>query len=426
MSTILVASTPVHGHVTPMLRAAQHLADRGHRVIVLTGSRFGERVRAAGLEFRALTGDADFDDRDPDGYLPDRDRYRGLARAQYDIQSIFVRPIPHQLAAVQAIIAGDEPDVILVDGAFAGVGPIVLGAGPRPAVLALGVTPLAQSSRDVAPFGMAMAPSASPPGRLRNRALTALAHRVLFRQTQRLGVRMFADAGVRLDHPVMDLSSIFDRFLQLGPAGFEYPRSDLAGNTRFIGPLPPAPQHAELPDWWADLDDARPVVHVTQGTIDNHDLGRLLRPTIDALADQDVLVVATTGGSDPDGLGPLPANARLARFVPHADLLPRTSVFVTNGGYGGVLQALRAGVPTVVAGDTEDKPEVAARVAWSGAGIDLRTGRPDPSAIRDAVARILGDTAYADAARALAAEIAALDTLAILEQEVDDAVRRPR
>ena len=43
-------------------------------------------------------------------------------------------------------------------------------------------------------------------------------------------------------------------------------------------------------------------------------------------------------------------------------LLPRTDVLVTNGGYGGVQQALAHGVPLVVAGRTEDKVEVAARV----------------------------------------------------------------
>jgi UDP:flavonoid glycosyltransferase YjiC (YdhE family) len=47
------------------------------------------------------------------------------------------------------------------------------------------------------------------------------------------------------------------------------------------------------------------------------------------------------------------------------------------------------GVPLVVAGDTEDKPEVAARVTWSGVGITLRTGRPRPDRLRAAVRRRL-------------------------------------
>ena len=62
---------------------------------------------------------------------------------------------------------------------------------------------------------------------------------------------------------------------------------------------------------------------------------------------------------------------------------------VTNGGYGAVQRALSMGVPLVVAGNTEDKPEVAARVAWTGAGVNLRTGTPTPSAVRAAVREVL-------------------------------------
>ena len=36
----------------------------------------------------------------------------------------------------------------------------------------------------------------------------------------------------------------------------------------------------------------------------------------------------------------------------------------------------------VVAGTTEDKQEVAGRVAWSGTGINLRTGTPSPGRLR--------------------------------------------
>jgi UDP:flavonoid glycosyltransferase YjiC (YdhE family) len=152
------------------------------------------------------------------------------------------------------------------------------------------------------------------------------------------------------------------------------------------------------------------VVHVTQGTLDNADLGRLLIPTMTALANDDVLVVGTTGGPDPAPLrAGLPANARLERFVPHDLLLPRVDVMVTNGGYGGVQQALAHGVPLVVAGDSEDKPEVAARVRWSGAGIDLRRGDPSPAQLATAVRTILARPAYRQRAGALQAEIGRAD-----------------
>jgi hypothetical protein len=62
-------------------------------------------------------------------------------------------------------------------------------------------------------------------------------------------------------------------------------------------------------------------------------------------------------------------------------------------------------VPLVVAGTTEDKPEVAGRVAWSGTGIDLRTGTPSPTRLRRAVRSALADPRYRIEAARLRREI---------------------
>ena len=123
-----------------------------------------------------------------------------------------------------------------------------------------------------------------------------------------------------------------------------------------------------------------------------------------ALAGSDVLVVATTVGHDPDDVLPAddrPANVRLAEFIPFTELLPLVDVMVTNGGYGGVQQALAHGVPLVVAGRTEDKMEVSARVTWSGTGIALKTDTPSAAQVRDAVLQVLGRSSYRERARDL-------------------------
>jgi UDP:flavonoid glycosyltransferase YjiC (YdhE family) len=161
----------------------------------------------------------------------------------------------------------------------------------------------------------------------------------------------------------------------------------------------------ELPAWWSDLTEAGTVVHVTQGTLDT-DPDDLIRPTMTGLADRDVLVVCTTGGADPAALGPLPSNVRAAAFIPHDLLLPHVDVMVSNGGWGGVLAALQAGIPLVVAGDSLDKPEVARRVAWSGAGVNLRTGSPRPAAVAEAVDRVRSEPNFRTRARELGAALA--------------------
>jgi UDP:flavonoid glycosyltransferase YjiC (YdhE family) len=212
-----------------------------------------------------------------------------------------------------------------------------------------------------------------------------------------------------------------DTYMQLSVPGFEFPRA-MPASVHFIGALPIIPGQAPLPAWAKDLDGKRKVVLVTQGTVANHDFGLLVGPTLAALADEpDILVVATAGGRSIDAIpGPVPDNARLAEYLPFEWLLPRVDVLVTNGGYGSVNQALSFGIPIIAAGLTEDKADVNARIAWSGAGIDLRTNNPAPDAIRTAVRAALDNPDCRRHARRLAAEFASYDakaaTLHLLRQ----------
>jgi UDP:flavonoid glycosyltransferase YjiC (YdhE family) len=132
-----------------------------------------------------------------------------------------------------------------------------------------------------------------------------------------------------------DHALAFDTTFQLAPPGFEYPRRKLPDRVRFVGPVRSgAGPDPDLSYWWADLGSPLPVVHVTQGTVANANLGQLLVPALRALAGEDVLVVAATGGRPLAALtaalgGPLPANARVAEFLPYGDPLPRTAVMIT-------------------------------------------------------------------------------------------------
>ena len=86
-------------------------------------------------------------------------------------------------------------------------------------------------------------------------------------------------------------------------------------------------------------------------------------------------------------------------------------------------RALSYGVPLVVAGTTEDKPEVAGRVAWSGTGINLRTGTPSPVRLRRAVRSALADPRYRiEAARLRREIIGAGDPLATVADAIESLV----
>lgn len=429
MANYLVCSTPVQGHVAPLLTMAADLVRRGHSVRVLTGRAFEDRVVASGALFRPLPTECDFDERDLNASFPGRLERKGLARFRFDLEHIFFDTAPGQTRAMRELMGEERVDAVLIDIGFGGALPLLLGPpADRPPIVRAGITPLLFSSRDTAPYGFAKFPSSSRAGRWRNKALLAVTHR-MFASSHRYANAMLRNQGVR-ELPVfmLDATLLCDSYLQFCSPSFEYPRSDLPAHLSFVGPiLPPPPASFVPPGWWSDLDDERPVVHVTQGTVDNADLGRLVGSTLQALADRDVLVVATTGGRPVSEIpGPIPANARVADFIPHSVLLPRTSVMVTNGGYGGVQQALAHGVPLVVAGDSEDKPEVAARVAWSGTGINLRTGKPGVAAVARAVDSILRTDTYRRAAHAMSEEIAKTRPLDALADALATVTARPQ
>jgi UDP:flavonoid glycosyltransferase YjiC (YdhE family) len=100
---------------------------------------------------------------------------------------------------------------------------------------------------------------------------------------------------------------------------------------------------------------------------------------------------------------------------------------ITNGGYGGVQNALAHGVPLIVAGTTEDKAEVSARVAWSGAGLNLKTKTPSVDQIWTAVQRLQKEPSFRQKAQLIAAEMGQHDgplEAAILLEELIS-TRRP-
>jgi UDP:flavonoid glycosyltransferase YjiC (YdhE family) len=452
MARFLIASVPVTGHVHPGLPIARALVERGHEVWWYTGQKFRAAIEATGARYVPMQAAYDYDDSDTNAAFPGRARRSGLAGLKWDLKHLFYDLLPGQLADLRGILRTFPADALLADTGFLGAGALHELGGPPYAIY--GITALPLSSRDTAPFGLGLPPDSSPFGRMRNRALGALFQHVIFRDVAAHANGVRDTLGLPpLQRSAVDIRSPF-LYLQSSTPAFEYPRSDLEPQVHFIGPLlPETPSDFAPPAWWGELQGRKPVVLVNQGTLAT-DPSDLIVPALRALEGEDVLVVATTGRAPAEqvarvwssaleaeqaaaaaqvalsvgmmvGLGHhymlaaprpmpmdhanhnrLPANARVAPFIPFGALLPHVDVMITNGGYGGVQFALSHGVPLIVAGATEEKPEIAARVAWSGAGINLKTGAPSPERIRAAVRGALEDPRYRQNARRIQADYA--------------------
>ncbi len=428
MSSYLICTTPAHGHVAPLLTIARHLLARGHRVRFLTGSKYADAVTAAGADFLPIPAEADIDLDRAGELFPERAELKGPAGIRFDLRNIFLKPGRAQYEALLAALADEPADAILTEGLY--LGAAFLSLRPRterPSIVALGIFPLGAPSRDTAPFGIGMTPMGGWAGRIRNRLMTVLTDKVIFGPVLGEVDALAGDlVGRGFDGSFLSWTSQADALVQFTVPSFEYPRSDLPSAVTFAGPLPWMPPAAiTLPDWWDELDGSRPIVHVTQGTVANTDFSSLVRPAIDGLADRDILVVVTTGGRPVDSLGPVPANVRVGSYLPYRELFPKLDLLVTNGGYGGVQQALAHGIPLVVAGQTEDKIEVTARVGWSGAGINLKTNKADATKLAHAVDTVLRDPSYRTAARRIGTDMGSTDALGTLDDVLARVVALP-
>ena len=426
MSRFLFGSNPFSGHVRPGLPIARELVARGHEVVWYTGGRFRAMVEATGARHVAPTAAVDFDEADLEATFPGRAATRaGIPQLKFDVRHLFLDPVVDQVHDMQALLAEESFDAIVVESTFLAGAYLSELTGIDVAVY--GITPLTGRSRDTAPTGLGMTPLSGPLGRVRNRVLHDLIEKVVFGPEQRRAQSVRAALGLpRSDVFFFDTGLLtVPLFIHGTVPEFEYPRTDLPSTVHFVGALlPGTPGTAPLPAWWDELDGDRPVVLVTQGTV-KVDPDHLLHPAIEGLAGEDVLVVGTTGGAEPSELLRRhdAANVRLERFIPFEDLLPYVDVVVTNGGYGGTQQALAHGIPVVVAGVTEGKIEIAARVRWAGVGIDLRTDSASAEQVRTAVRRVLADPSYRDRARNLAERYAAHDAARSAADLVEGLVR---
>ncbi len=201
--------------------------------------------------------------------------------------------------------------------------------------------------------------------------------------------------------------------LTLAPPTFDgFERSPVGPVSRFRDDASASGDETE-PRWLAPGD--APLVYATFGSVAASFpfFPALLRATLMALGELPVRVLVSVGErTDPAGLGRLPDNVRVERWVPQAQVLARAAAMVCHGGFGTVLGGLYAGVPMVLAPMFADQPRNAARVADLGAGIVLERGARGAEGIGAAVREVLDDRTYATAAAHVAGEAAALAPLA--------------
>lgn len=211
------------------------------------------------------------------------------------------------------------------------------------------------------------------------------------------------------------------------PAAFDEPSELAAGDpTRARDPAAAPGGTPPLPAWWPQERAQQPLVYVTFGSV-AASIGLfpgLYVRALEQLADVPARILLTLGeAGDPADLGRLPSNVHVEQWWPQRDVMPHADVLVGHGGFGTTMSALVSAVPQVVLPlFSFDQFVNARRVAAVGAGVALvdddvaarragdivPSGPPASDGLAAAVADVLRRSDVTAAARAVAADVAAL------------------
>jgi UDP:flavonoid glycosyltransferase YjiC (YdhE family) len=408
MADVMIAVMPFAGHVAPLTAVASAFVEAGHDVRVYTGRAYAERFAALGAEVLTWTAAPEFDELDLGATFPALRSRKGPRQLLANVEHLFVGTGAAQGDDLVAAYEARPWDVIVADGLS--LGTHLAAERTRTPSVTVSIVPLSMPTPELPPPILPLRPARGPLGRLRDRLLHSGLAFAANGVQRAYDAQREASGLPPTDAPLDRAWYSPDLVCASGVPQLEFPRTSWPVPVVFVGALAPTGSiRPDPPEWWSRLPVDRPIVHVTQGTL-NVDPDDLIRPTFAALGRQDVSIVATTGRADAPALPfPSPRDAYVTGLIDYAALLPRVDAMITNGGWGGVLAALSHGIPLIVAGGDIDKPVIATRIAWAGAGIDLRTGRPSARAILRAWRRLSADPSYRARAEEIGRDLRAHD-----------------
>ncbi|HYE54254.1 MAG TPA: glycosyltransferase, partial [Chitinophagaceae bacterium] len=292
---ILFANVPADGHFNPLTSLAMHLKNIGCDVRWYGSTQYAGKAEKLGIQYYSFIKAKEIVPETFDQDFPERAKLNGVvAKLKFDIINFFILRGPEYYADIMDIHNTFAFDLMICDVAFSAI-PFVREKMNIP-VISVSVFPLTETSKDLAPYGLAMHPAKTFFGRRKQDLLRILSDNVLFRQPNQVMRKVLGEYGIAAEGNVFHvLVSKSTLVLQSGSPGFEYKRSDIGSNIRFIGAVLPYVKKTSQPHWYnTKLEQYKRVVLVTQGTVEK-DINKLLVPTLEAFQNSDVLVIATTG-----------------------------------------------------------------------------------------------------------------------------------
>ena len=397
---LLSPSSP--GHLNPSLVLAQTLMARGHRVTVFTNEDWAEAVEATGVEIYCMGRKAL-----PKGSSGENFRQlgelSGMAAVRFTVQlldnynRIALEEIPE---AAQ----GMGLDGWIVDQ-VSRAGGTIADRLELPFVTVCNALPLDQEPM-VPPPIRSWTYDEGMGAKIRNR----VGYGILNQLTK--GIRQTIDSyRSQWGLPAQSVDESYSPLARISqlPQGFDFPRQQLPPWFHYVGPMQRSyrqePLSQSTPPFPFEQLDGRPLVYASLGTLQNQ-LPHIFQAIAQACAPLDVQLVVSLGRTDTALKDiKLPGDPIVVTYAPQQQLIDRAAAVVTHAGMNATLSALSAGVPLVAVPIANEQPGIAARIAYSGAGLMLELKGLDGDRLRQAIQTALMEPSYRQRAQQLQRDI---------------------
>jgi UDP:flavonoid glycosyltransferase YjiC (YdhE family) len=392
-----VITSPVRGHIDPLLALASALHDRGCRVTFVHAADAGALIQGSTAGFRAV-GARDY----PAGALREYVRVLGGATGLVGT----VRMVA-ATARLSDMLCREAPDALRELGVKIVLADVAEPAGALiarhlglPFVGVITGLPL-HPDPIVPPPYLGWLPDTSRRGRIRIGRVYRAAG-VLMSPITRV-LRRYA----RLWNIAGDPTQVLSPLLTVAqcPPGLDFPRSLPSPPIAWCGPF----RAREEGDFGPPHDDGRPLIFCSLGTLQGGRYGAL-RMIAAACAEIGArAVIAHCGLLTEEQARSLPGDPLVHPFWPQRAVLRHARAAIVHGGFNTVLDCLSAGVPMVAVPIAFEQPGTSARLRAAGAAVVVPRRRMTRRSLRNALRKVLNEPSYARAAGGFAEQLRGAD-----------------
>ena len=365
---VLAFVIPEKGHLNPLLPSLRRIAEAGHELVLASAQDLSAALHAAGIPGRAVQFAAP---PPPGGFITaGREFAEKLRDARWLagwIEALLIDAVPAQLPGVEAVLAREQPAVVVADPMMYAVAIACARAGVPWAALSSSLNPVTP--------------------RAWTTALTETLDRL---QDKRAA--LFRDAGVAI--PRFFVADVESPWLNVAFTAPAYLAHEADPAITLVGATFDATDIARRGDETAFAFERlaeRPRVYVSFGS-QAFFQPRLFQQVFACASELGMQVVASVGDLIDDAafVRSAPPDAVLTRYTPQLQVLERVDLVVSHGGANSVLEALAFGKPVLLLTLCNDQPLQARFLTASGAGLalDASAGEVENARLHEAMAAL--------------------------------------